>query len=215
MLRLNEKTKTLLLDMDGTLLDLSFDTYFWLDWVPAKLAEKRGMSTAEVMPDFRAALKAQEGHLNWYCLDYWSSELKMDLADLKHQIRDRIGYLAGAQEFLQAARKAGLQLVMLTNAHPQAVTIKNQRTGVCALMDQVISSHELGFPKESAEFWQRLVDKHRVDLSQSVMIDDSKTVLARARQFVDVIGINCPDTSGTVYDHQEVPSVDGVRLIAV
>ncbi|MDV3444014.1 hypothetical protein R0G64_32270, partial [Pseudomonas otitidis] len=35
-----------LLDMDGTLLDLHFDNHFWLDYLPQRYAEHRGISRA-------------------------------------------------------------------------------------------------------------------------------------------------------------------------
>ena len=35
---------TVLLDMDGTLLDLHFDNHFWLEFVPHKYAELKGIA---------------------------------------------------------------------------------------------------------------------------------------------------------------------------
>lgn len=34
------KINTVLLDMDGTLLDLNFDNHFWLEFVPQRYARK-------------------------------------------------------------------------------------------------------------------------------------------------------------------------------
>ena len=39
-----ENIETVLLDMDGTLLDLHFDNHFWLQHVPVCYAEKHGLS---------------------------------------------------------------------------------------------------------------------------------------------------------------------------
>jgi putative hydrolase of the HAD superfamily len=38
---------TVLLDMDGTLLDLHFDNYFWLTHVPQRYAEAHGIDAEE------------------------------------------------------------------------------------------------------------------------------------------------------------------------
>ena len=38
------KINTVLLDMDGTLLDLNFDNHFWLEFVPARFAEANNLS---------------------------------------------------------------------------------------------------------------------------------------------------------------------------
>ena len=35
---------TVLLDMDGTLLDLNFDNYFWQKHLPLRYAEARGLT---------------------------------------------------------------------------------------------------------------------------------------------------------------------------
>ena len=37
---------TVLLDMDGTLLDLHFDNHFWLELLPQRYAELHGISRA-------------------------------------------------------------------------------------------------------------------------------------------------------------------------
>ncbi|MCR3805809.1 haloacid dehalogenase, partial [Pseudomonas aeruginosa] len=38
---------TVLLDMDGTLLDLHFDNHFWLEHLPQRYAERNGLSRTE------------------------------------------------------------------------------------------------------------------------------------------------------------------------
>ena len=38
---------TVLLDMDGTLLDLAFDNYFWLEHLPQRYAAKHRISEEE------------------------------------------------------------------------------------------------------------------------------------------------------------------------
>ena len=43
MIRWNQ-LDTVLLDMDGTLLDLHYDNYFWLEHVPRRFSEKHGLS---------------------------------------------------------------------------------------------------------------------------------------------------------------------------
>ncbi|MDH5594749.1 MAG: haloacid dehalogenase, partial [Gammaproteobacteria bacterium] len=38
-----QRIETVLLDMDGTLLDLNFDNHFWREHVPQRYAEKHGL----------------------------------------------------------------------------------------------------------------------------------------------------------------------------
>ena len=40
-----ESVDHVMLDMDGTVLDLAFDNHFWRDVVPERYAQQRGLST--------------------------------------------------------------------------------------------------------------------------------------------------------------------------
>ena len=72
-----------LLDMDGTLLDLNFDNHFWQEFVPLKFSEKTGISIDTAKRQLEPRFKSMEGRLEWYCLDYWSQALELDIAGLK------------------------------------------------------------------------------------------------------------------------------------
>ena len=71
---------TVMLDMDGTLLDLHFDNYFWQECVPEAYASIHGLTPAESKAVVYPRLEAERGNLNWYCLDHWSRELGLDIA---------------------------------------------------------------------------------------------------------------------------------------
>ncbi|MBU1436170.1 MAG: HAD family hydrolase, partial [Gammaproteobacteria bacterium] len=59
---------TVLLDMDGTLLDLHFDNYFWLEHLPARWSEITGISVSEAKTQLQAEYAVLQGKLEWYCL---------------------------------------------------------------------------------------------------------------------------------------------------
>ncbi len=145
-----------LLDLDGTLLDLDFDNHFWQVLVPQVWGAARGLEPAAAQAMLRPRFAACEATLPWYSTEYWSRELGLDIAALKRQDAHRIRWLPGARDFLAAARARGKRLVLLTNAHPQALAIKHERTGVLDHFDASFSSHDLGAPKEDARFWQAL-----------------------------------------------------------
>jgi putative hydrolase of the HAD superfamily len=196
--RLPEHIDTLLLDLDGTLLDLAFDTHFWLEVVPAYYGRKRGMSASEAMEkEIGPRLRSAEGTLNWYSLDYWSQALELDLSAIKIEHDSRIAWLPGAQDFLRRQRAAGRRLVLATNSHPEALRIKDQKVGVRLLLDAAYSSGEFGAPKEYAEFWLRLRKAEPFDPARTAFIDDSPKVLAAARNagIGMVIAVTDPDSS--------------------
>src|SRR5437762_938225 len=152
-----------LLDLDGTLLDLDFDNHFWQTLVPARWGATRGLDLASARALLRPRFAACAGTLPWYSTDYWSRELGLDIAALKREDADRIRWLPGAQRFLAAARARGKRLVLLTNAHPAALAIKHERTGVLDHFDASYTSHALGGPKEDAHFWEALARVEHFD----------------------------------------------------
>ncbi len=189
---------TLLLDLDGTLLDLAFDTHFWLEVVPEYYGRRRGLSAQqalerEIMPRLRDA----EGTLNWYCLDYWSRMLELDLSTIKSAHDERIAWLPGAQDFLRRQRAAGRRLVLATNSHPQTLRIKDDKVGIRPFLDAMYSSHQFGAPKEYAEFWLRLRKAVDYDPARTAFIDDNPKVLAAARAagIALTIAVTDPDSS--------------------
>jgi len=112
---------TVLLDMDGTVLDLHFDNYFWEEFVPARYGEMHGLSAAEASVMLRARYENVKGTLDWYCLDFWSDSLALDIARLKEDIRHKIAIRPHAVDFLQQLRASGRQLLLVTNAPPRAL----------------------------------------------------------------------------------------------
>jgi HAD superfamily hydrolase (TIGR01509 family) len=172
--------RTVCLDMDGTVLDLSFDNMFWLDALPRHWGERHGVPAEEAIRSLRDRFDAKRGTLDWYCIDHWSEELDFDIAALKAELGAHIRYLPGAIDFLDAARALGKRLLLTTNAHPISLAVKERQTGLSRHFDQMVSSHEFGVPKESETFWIRLAASHAVDPSSTLFVDDSAAVIEAA-----------------------------------
>jgi HAD superfamily hydrolase (TIGR01509 family) len=172
---------TVLLDMDGTLLDLYFDNYFWLEFLPGKYAAHHHCdlpSASRYLTELSASL---HGTLDWYCLDYWSTELQMDVEALKRELQHLIRFRPGAPEFLAFLAAQGKRAVLVTNAHPKALKLKLEASGLGLHLAQHVSSHDLQLAKENAGFWLRLQEARELDLGRCLFIDDSLNVLRRAR----------------------------------
>ena len=188
---------TVLLDMDGTLLDLRFDNYFWLEVIPERFARHHAMSLAEARAALGPRFAAKQGTLDWYCTDFWSRELELDVAALKHEVRAEVRYLPGAEGFLQALQASPLRAVLVTNAHLDALRIKAQVTGLLQYFDLAVSSHQYGVPKEHPEFWLKLQADLNLDPARTLFVDDSLAVLRAARQhgIGHIVAIAHPDTT--------------------
>jgi putative hydrolase of the HAD superfamily len=203
---------TVLLDMDGTVLDLAFDNHFWLSHVPEAWARRRSLSVQQALQELKGRFRACEGTLNWYCVDYWSRELELDIPALKERHSERIGWLPGAREFLQKVRALGKRLVLITNSHPKTLAIKDARTQVISHFDAGFSSHSFGAPKEEMQFWREFAKVEHFDPARSLFVDDSLPVLraARAAGIGLIYAVHRPDTHAAPRMQQEFPFVDGV-----
>jgi putative hydrolase of the HAD superfamily len=203
---------TVLLDMDGTLLDLRFDNFFWRELVPQRYAELHGMSVAKAQRLLRPRFAAWEGRLEWYCLDHWTRELGLDLAALKQEAAGRITWLPSAVEFLVRLRPLGKRVALVTNADRTALRIKLERTGLDAHVEVQYSSHDFGLPKEDPVFWERLRERDAFDPARTLLIDDSLPVLRAARAFGlrYLCEMRRPDTGAPVRADSEFHAVESL-----
>ena len=203
---------TVLLDMDGTLLDLAFDNYFWRELVPRCLARRHGVDQERARSDLFARYAEVHGSLEWYCLDYWTAELDLDLRRLKAASSQRIRFLPGARDFLQSLSASGKRIVLVTNAHHATLAVKKDIAGLERYFDEFITSHDLGFAKENEKFWPLLQRELGFDPQSTLFVDDSQPVLDAAAEFGlhRVIAVSSPDSRLGVKEVETHPSVRSI-----
>ncbi|MDX1800244.1 MAG: GMP/IMP nucleotidase [Marinobacter sp.] len=202
--------ETVFLDMDGTLLDLHFDTHFWLEHLPARYAEHHQMTREQGRAHVIPMIRAERGSLNWYCTDFWSQRLCLDIPALKAEVRDRIAYRPFVKEFLGQLKASGRRTVIVTNCHPDPLALKLESTGLDHWVDMIVSSHQLGKPKEAADFWSDLALRIPYDPATTLMIDDSFPVLdsAAAAGIRHCLAILAPDSQQQpAAPHPSLPSI--------
>jgi HAD superfamily hydrolase (TIGR01509 family) len=206
---------TVLLDMDGTLLDLHFDNHFWLEHLPQRYAEHHGISRELADAELTPLFHEHAGQLTWYCTDFWSRELKLSIRDLKREVAHLIALRPDADTFLAAIRKAGKKVVLITNAHRDSLSLKMERVELAPYFDRLISSHDYGFPKEDQQFWQALQAEFPFDPARSLFIDDSLPILRSARQFgvAQLLAVRQPDSRGALKETQEFAAVEDYRQL--
>ncbi len=191
-----------LLDMDGTLLDKHFDDYFWETLVPQEYARRRGLALPEARRLVFARYQREEGTLNWTDIDFWSRELELDIPALKEGIRHLIEVHPDAEEFLQFLRDQGKLVALVTNAHAKTLALKMDHTGLLAYFQEVVSSFDLGIPKEEGRFWQILQGRLGFDPAHTLLVDDNAEALAAAR----AMGIKYPFFKAKSSSRQEAES---------
>jgi 5'-nucleotidase len=195
--------------MDGTLLDLNFDNHFWQTHVPLRYAEARGLSHEAAREELMGRYHARAGTLEWYSVDFWETELELDIMRLKEEVAHLIAVHPSVVEFLATLRFTGKRVVLVTNAHHKSVTLKMARTGLRPHFDAVITSHALGHAKEEAAFWRCLQECEPFDPERSVLVDDSLPVLdsARAYGIRHLVAIRRPDTQQPEKNTADYPAI--------
>ncbi|GEK49091.1 haloacid dehalogenase [Bisbaumannia pacifica] len=205
---------TVLLDMDGTLLDLHFDSHFWLEHLPRRYGELHRLDEAS-QHQLRERIIGEQGTLNWYSLAYWSRELGVDIVALKREVQHLIGLRGDALDFLKWLKRAHPRVVLATNADRASLELKLPLTGLEEYLDAIVSSADLGVPKEAQEFWFELQEVEPFDPARTLFIDDNPAVLESAREFGirHLLGIKQPDSTKPERELEEFIALDRFATI--
>ena len=139
---------SILLDLDGTLLDLNFDLHFWLEYLPQVYSEKHNISHQQAQDILLTMLNAVKGKLDWYCIDFWQEKLDLDIMKLKNNISHLIKVHPNVKRFLTLARKHDKQIYLITNAHRKTIKLKMSVTQLQDYFDGIVSSHDFGVAKQ-------------------------------------------------------------------
>ena len=204
---------TVLLDMDGTLLDLHYDNHFWLEHLPNRYAELHGISRAMAELELTPLFERNAGQLQWYCLDFWSTELKIPVRELKLETADLIALRPDADTFLAAIKQAGKRVILITNAHRDSLSLKMERIELAPYFERLISSHDYGYPKESPQFWDALQADIGFEPGRSLFIDDTLPILRSARDFGvgHLLAVKQPDSKKGPKDTAEFAALGDYR----
>jgi len=203
------KISTVLLDMDGTILDLHFDNHFWLHHLPLRYSEKENISIEQAKENLVKHYEKVSGTIKWYCLDYWAEQTLLPIVELKKEVQHLIQLRSDAHDFLIALKNSGREIILVTNAHPQSLSLKIEKTKLDQYFDTLYSTHELGITKESQLLWQRLQAKQGFELSKTLFVDDSIDILDSARDFgiQHLLAVANPDSQQESRNITQYPAI--------
>ncbi len=177
------QVQSVLLDMDGTLLDRHFDDHFWEDVVPSSYAAKHGLTFGSARDKLVETYRRHEGTLKWTDIDFWSEELGLDIPALKEQREHLIEVHPHVEDFLGMLKSEKKRVYLLTDAHLKVVDLKMRKTKLDRYFDGCLTSFDIGYPKQDPEFWRRAGRALSFDKDTSLFIDDREEILRTAKRF--------------------------------
>lgn len=175
--------ETVMLDMDGTLLDKHFDDYFWEEHVPTVYAQENGMNFWDAYEELMGKYKSKEGTLEWTDIEYWSKELGLNIAEMKSRMNHLIQVHPYVIDFLKFCRENLKKVYLVTNAHSKTLTIKMANTEIEPYFDKIVCSEEIGVAKEDPIFWEKLEKMLSLDRNKCLLADDNELVLESAEKY--------------------------------
>ena len=179
MVKLNSTT-AILSDLDGVILDLSYDIKFWELWLPEHVADQNNQSIEEAQEKIQAEIDAQRGTLNFYDLNYWDDLLDVDCMQIIKAKEERCSYLKGSNEALQRLSILKNPKHILTNGDPRVQEYKAEIQDFLKFFDSIFYSMHAGYPKEQKEFWALARHNLNLDFEDAIFIDDDFKVVTAA-----------------------------------
>ena len=173
----------IMFDMDGTLLDLSYDNFLWNNHIPLCYAQQHQLPL-EVAHQYLNELYVQYRHtLFWYSTQFWSEKLELDIMQIHHHFAHKIKLRSGCLTLLSELKDKGYECWLVTNADLKNLSLKLELTPLRPYFKHIISSESLKYPKEDPLFWTKLHHLYPFCKSKSVFIDDTHQVLKTAQNF--------------------------------
>jgi FMN phosphatase YigB (HAD superfamily) len=173
-------TTAILSDLDGVILDLNYDMKFWTDWLPDALTLSSGKTRSDIKAELVAMMKNQEASLNWYDLNYWDEYFKVDCLEIIKAQEERCSFLDGSVDALNKFAALPNPKYILTNGDPRLFDFKSESANFLDYFDSHLCSMHVGYAKEQKEFWSLASQYLKLDLKNSIFIDDNFKVVTSA-----------------------------------
>jgi 5'-nucleotidase len=210
-----EQINHVLLDMDGTLLDASYDNYLWEDVLPRAYSHSQGISLVDAIDYMKSNIISSSGSLNAYCFNYWSDLLQLDMLKYHIAYKEGIKYRPYAEWFLKSLRGRGCQVIILTNADRKNLELKMDQVGLGRYVSAAYSSQDVGYAKEQLQFWSSMQKHLGFSVERTLFIDDNSRVLQAAQQFgiQNLFSISQPAVNGALNTCHAFPLIEDFRQL--
>ena len=164
----------MLVDMDGVILDNTYDNNFWQNQIPGVISKNKNISFEDAKRLAVQIFNYKKNTKDWYDVDYWSNMLNVDIeAEKRSSISfDRIQLYEGVTETLNKL-KDNFRLILITNAHRKTLNIKLEKYDLNPYFEKMICAHELHYVKENIQLWYMLKSRFKLDYTKTLLIEDT------------------------------------------
>ena len=164
----------MLVDMDGVILDNTYDNNFWQNQIPGVISKNKNISFEDAKRLAVQIFNYKKNTKDWYDVDYWSNMLNVDIeAEKRSSISfDRIQLYKGVTETLNKL-KDNFRLILITNAHRKTLNIKLEKYDLSPYFENMICAHELHYVKENIQLWYMLKSRFKLDYTKTLLIEDT------------------------------------------
>lgn len=179
-----DEIDTVLLDMDGTLIDLHHEDVFWSEMVPKAYAKKHGME----LPDAKKVVfheyeKKSPRSLMWGDVSRWEKELGLPVRSMRRRIKPLVKLHPHTLRFLRFLKKRNKRVHLVTAADPKDIDIEMAHTKIGEYFDGIYTIIDLGVTKHYPLFWKRLQSKINFDKNRTLLAEDNESILRAAKKF--------------------------------
>ena len=164
----------MLVDMDGVILDNTYDNNFWQNQIPSVISKNKNIPFDDAKRLAVQIFNYKKNTKDWYDVDYWSNMLDVDVvAEKRSSISfDKIKLYEGVTATLDKL-KDKYRIILITNAHRKTLNIKLEKYDLSPYFDDMVCAHELYYVKENIQLWYMLKVRFKLDYAKTILIEDT------------------------------------------
>ena len=164
----------MLVDMDGVILDNTYDNNFWQNQIPGVISKNKNISFEDAKRLAVQIFNYKKNTKDWYDVDYWSNMLDIDIEAQKRSEKSfsRISLYDGVIDTLNVLKNK-TKMILITNAHRKTLNIKLEKYNLTPYFDEMVCAHELHYVKEDIQLWYMLRSKYRLDYEKTLLVEDT------------------------------------------
>ena len=178
-----DSIETVLLDMDGTLLDRHFEDFFWDELVPRRYATKHRLPLAAAKEKLKTIYQSKLNTVYWGDIAYWEKRLDLRLWGLRYQTQHLVRMHPHTMRFLKFLKQRKKKVYLVTAALRADVDFKLSTNAIGCYFDGIFSEFEIGASKKSVVFWEKLQRLIGFKKNSTMVADDEASVLKAAKKY--------------------------------